>query len=163
MKTTKVYFFLGLLCMLFTCSSTFGQSGKIPPFRITQSNGKLFKAEELPMAKPIIIIYFSPDCDHCDNLMKELLKQMADFNKASIAMITYLPLESVTKFVKKYNLKKYANIYVGTEGNNFFVRNYYNIREMPFAALYTKNGDLIKSYSREVPLKDLASRLNTLK
>ena len=159
----KVDLLLMVLAMLFTCTSTFAQAGKIPPFQMTTANGKIFKAEDLPMGKPIIIVYFSPDCDHCDNLMKDLLKRSGDFSKASIAMITYLPLQSVSKFVNKYQLNKYPNIYVGTEEGSFFVRNYYKIMEMPFVALYTKNGDRIKSYTREVPLKDLSDRLATLR
>lgn len=163
MKMKNFILLFLLSWMLFISSLSYAQSGKIPPFRITQSNGKPFKAEDLPMAKPIIIIYFSPDCDHCENLTKELLKQAANFNKASIAMITFLPVQSVLKFVNKYKLNKYPNIYVGTEETSFFVKNYYRVTEMPFVALYTKSGDLVKSYSREVPLKDLSNRLNILK
>lgn len=140
-----------------------GKTGKIPPFRIMQANGRVFKAEDLPMGKPIIVIYFSPECDHCDHLMKELFKREADFRKASIAMITYLSVEKVAKFVKEYRLDKYPNMYVGTEGTSFFVRNYYNVTDMPFAALYTSNGDFVKSYAKDVVLTDLSGRLHQLR
>ena len=139
-----------------------GQAGKLPPFRMMQTSGKVFKAEDLPMGKPIVIIYFSPDCDHCDILMKELVKQKEEFKNASVALVTYLPVEKVLAFEKTYSLKKYTNIYTGTEGNSFFLRNYYKLTEMPFAALYSKNGDFIKSYSKEINLKDLSGRLNRL-
>ena len=143
-------------------TNVIAQAGKLPPFRMMQANGKIFKAEELPMGKPIIIIYFSPECDHCDRLMKELVKQKEELKKASIAMITYLPVEKVLEFEKSYSLKNYSNIYAGTEGNSFFLRNYYKLTEMPFAALYSKNGDLIKFYNKEVDIKDLSTRLNKL-
>lgn len=159
----KIFCCVLLTFTFFISSLLHAQSGKIPPFRMTQANGKLFKAEDLPMEKPIIIIYFSPDCDHCDNLTKELLKQAADFSKASIAMITFLPVQSVSNFVNKYKLNRYSNLYVGTEQTSFFVKNYYRVTEMPFVALYTKNGDLVKSYSRNVSLKDLSNRLKILK
>jgi thiol-disulfide isomerase/thioredoxin len=138
------------------------QAGKIPPFRMLQGDSKVFKAENLPMGKPIIIIYFSPDCDHCDKMMKELSKKSDEFKKASIAMITYLAIDKVIQFEKTYELKKYQNIYVGTEGNTFFVKNYYRITNMPFIALYTKNGDLVKEYRNEGALADLSIQLNKL-
>ena len=138
------------------------QAGKLPPFRIMQTSGKIFKAGDLPMGKPIIIIYFSPECDHCDRLMKELVKQKEELKKASIAMITYLSVEKVLEFEKTYSLKNYSNIYAGTEGNSFFLKNYYKLTEMPFAALYSKNGDLIKFYNKEVDIKELSTRLNKL-
>ncbi len=149
--------------MLSVCSLVYAQSGKLPPFRVVQSNGKVFKAEDLPIGKPIILIYFSPECDHCDKLMKDLMKRQANFKKASIAMITYLPVEKVSKFVQQYNLNKYPNIYVGTEGNAFFVRNYYKITDMPFIALHNKNGDVVKVYRKEGALTDLISQLDKLK
>jgi thiol-disulfide isomerase/thioredoxin len=148
--------------VLLNSSFAFAQSEKIPPFRMLQTNGTIFKAEDLPMGKPIIIIYFSPECDHCTKMMKEFFQQASNFKKASVAMITYLPVEKVSRFEKEYSLNKYPNIHVGTEGTTFFVRDYYKVREMPFVALYTKKGDLIRSYSKEVALKDLASKLKDL-
>lgn len=163
MRIRKISFLLLLSWMLFTCSKTWAQSGKIPPFQMMQASGKIFKAQDLPMGKPIVIIYFSPECDHCEKMVKELMKRQADFKKASIAMVTYLPVEKVSKFVNQYALNKHSNIYVGTEGYSFFLKNYYKIMEMPFIALYTKNGDFIKSYSREIIWKELSDKLNNLK
>ena len=160
MKT--IIMMMALLAGSLTVTIANAQAGKLPPFRMMQANGKIFKAEDLPMEKAIVIIYFSPECDHCDKLMKELVQQTEGFKKASIAMVTYLPVEKVLEFEKTYSLKKYSNIYAGTEGNSFFLRNYYKLTEMPFAALYSKNGDFIKSYTREIDLEDLSTRLNKL-
>ena len=153
---------MALLAGSLTITNAKAQAGKLPPFRMMQTSGKVFKAEDLPMGKPIIIIYFSPECDHCEKLMKELVKRTEELKKASIAMVTYLPVEKVLEFEKTYLLKKYSNIYTGTEGSSFFLKNYYNLTEMPFAALYSKNGDLLKWYSKEIDLKDLSTRLNRL-
>jgi thiol-disulfide isomerase/thioredoxin len=149
--------------LLFAGSPVLAQSGKIPPFSITLADGKIFRAQDLPVGKPIIIIYFSPDCDHCDTLMKGFFGQPALFAKASVAMITYLPVDKVAAFVKKYGIRKYANIYAGTEGYSFFVRNYYGLTELPFAALYDRDGNFIQSYSKHIPLKELAGKLKILK
>ncbi len=161
MKKRIVFIFtIALWVSAVVCNA---QSGKLPPFRMMQPGGKIFKAENLPMGKPIIIIYFSPDCDHCDIFMKEFFKKQSAFKKASVAMITYLPVERVAKFVKDFSLNTYPNIYVGTEGNSFFVRNYYKIMDMPFAALYTKEGNLVKSYQKHIDITDLSKHLNNLK
>lgn len=127
-----------------------------------QTSGKIFKAQDLPKGKPILIVYFSPECDHCDKMLKEFFKQAANFQKTSVAFITYLPAEKVLKFEKDYNLAKHPNMYSGTEGSAFFVRNYYKIREMPLVALYTKNGDFVTSYEKDVDLKVLAAKLKVL-
>ena len=153
------------ILLLFASSfvSVHAQSGKLPPFKMMQASGRIFKAQNLPMGKPILIVYFSPECDHCEKMLKEFFKQAVNFQKASVAFITYLPVDKVVKFEKDYNLAKYPNMYSGTEGSTFFVRNYYKIMDVPFVALYTKNGDFVTSYEKEVDLKVLSEKLNGLK
>lgn len=149
--------------MFLMSSSLSAQSGKVPPFKVVQMNGKVFTAQDLPMGKPIVIIYFSPDCDHCNLMTTEMMKNPDKYKNASVAMVTYLPVDQVSKFVQKHGLAKRSNFYVGTEGTSFFLRNYYKLNKMPFLALYTKNGDLVKSYIDETGMPDLVKRLSTLK
>ena len=151
-----------LLCLLIY-PEIIAQSGKVPPFRIVQSSGKAFKAENLPKGKPIILIYFSPDCEECQQLTKELLARINEFRNVSVAMITYQSVENVSIYVEKNNLKNYSNFFVGTEGNYLFVKNYYDIEHFPFVTLYSKNGDLIKKYKNtELNVNALAERLKVL-
>lgn len=153
-----------LVCLgLIVYSTTYAQSGKVPPFRIVQANGKIFKAENLPVGKPIVIIYFSPDCEDCQRLTRELLARINEFKSVSFAMITYQSVENVSQYVSKNSLYKYDNIYVGTEGSSLFVKNYYNIVQFPFVALYNKNGDLIIKYNtKEVDPDNLLYRIKNL-
>ena len=153
---------LFLLILLSSTSITISAQQKVPAFRMSLSNGKLFHASSLPQGKPIIIIYFSPECDHCHVLMKEWFKQAGNFRKASVAMITFLPLNSVALFEKEYNTRQHSNIITGTEGTAFFVRNYYKVLDLPFVALHDKNGNLITTYSKDIPLNALAAKLRQL-
>ena len=122
-KRRLLAFFIAI-SFLVTGSQLQAQSGKLPPFSMLKADGKLFRAQDLPMGKPILLVYFSPECDPCAKLMKDFFKQAASFQKASVAFITYLPVDRVSKFVKDYKLAQYPNIYTGTEGSTFFVRNY---------------------------------------
>jgi thiol-disulfide isomerase/thioredoxin len=145
---------------LFVCTGTFAQTGKVPPFRMVQPDGKVFKAENLPFGKPILIVYFSPDCEDCHRFINDLLARIKEFRDVSIAMITYQPVENISEFVAKNKLKSYSNIYVGTEGSSLFVRDYFKITRFPFVALYNKDGDLIKKYtSGEITINDLSEHL----
>jgi thioredoxin-related protein len=154
---------LFLPVILIITSFTLSAQQKVPAFRMSLSNGKLFHASSLPQGKPIIVIYFSPECDHCHVLMKEWFKHAGNFRKASVAMITFLPLNSVALFEKEYNTNQHSNIIAGTEGTAFFVRNYYKVLDLPFVALHDKNGNLISTYSKDIPLNTLAAKLKQLK
>lgn len=151
-----------LLSLLLSSFFLSAQSGKVPPFRMMQVNGKIFRAQDLPMGKPILLVYFSPECDHCIAMLKDFFKQANSFQKASVAFITFLPVDKVSKFTKDYGLANHPNMYAGTEGSTFFVRNYFRLKETPFAALYTKNGDMVLSYEKTVNVEALAEKLKQL-
>ena len=154
--------FLVSLMMLPAYSLAYSQNFKVPPFQMMQASGKVFLAGNLPLGKPILIIYFSPDCRECHDLTTELLNRIEEFSNASIAMITNTPLEQVKHFVTEFQLEKYPNIFVGTEGDSFFAGRYYRVGRLPFMVLHNKDGDLIKVYNQEMNIEDLLVRLRGL-
>lgn len=77
-------------------------------------------------------------------------------------MITYLSKDNLIQFATKYNMAKYPNIYIGTEGNSYFIGNYYKVGHLPFMVLYNKDGDLIKVYDKELSIDDLSEQLRYL-
>ena len=159
---TRISFIL-LLISLFHFSITYAQTGKVPPSRMVLKNGQVYKAENLPLGKPILIFYFSPECEECHSVLEEVLDRIVEFKSASIAMITYLSVESVAKYVDDNELEKYPNIVVGTEGNLLFVLKYYDIVQFPFIALYTKEGNLVKKYYKnQIDINDLIKNLRQL-
>lgn len=162
MKKAGIIFFVlaGLLFLL--PSEACSQKGKIAPFKIVLADGKTFSAQDLPKGKPVVLIYFSPECEECQKLTETLIKNIDDYWGISFTMVTYLPVESVSQFVVKFNLKKYPNFYVGTEGNSFIVRYYYNVKKFPFVAVYDRNGNLVKIYNTEAEVKELPSKLKNL-
>jgi thioredoxin-related protein len=137
-------------------------SQTIPPFKMALSNNKIFNAIDLPKGKPLVLIYFDPDCDHCQKLMTELFKKIKSFKKAEMVLITFKPVTEVAAFEKKYTTSKYANMRVGTEGTLFYLRNYYKLVKMPFTALYDRKGNYNYSYRDETPVDDLIKRLQGL-
>lgn len=145
--------------MILSCNS-FSQKPQLPDFKITQSNGHVFTSQEVEAGKPLLIVYFSPECDHCQVFMKSFFKSANEFKNTQVLMITYLPLDRVVKFESEYPVSKYKNIVAGTEGMSFVVRDFYQIKEMPFAIMYDKQGKLIGKFEREIPIDKI---INTLK
>jgi thioredoxin-related protein len=137
-------------------------SQNLPPFKMYRSDKTIFSAAELPKTKPIVLIYFDPECEHCQKLMKELFQKIDAFKKAEIIMVTFKSMEDVAAFEKQNNTQKHSNIIVGTEGTGFYLRNYYGLVTMPFTALYDKNGNLNYSYRKETLVDDLINRLKNL-
>jgi len=156
----SVSFFFCFAFILFFSSRMNSQT--IPPFKMTLSNNKIFNAADLPKGKPIVLIYFDPDCDHCQKLMAELFKKINSFKKVEMVLITFKSVTEVAAFEKKYTTNKYANMKVGTEGTLFYLKNYYKLEKMPFTILYDSKGNYRFSYRDETPVDDLINKLNGL-
>jgi len=151
-----------LFCLATMLFSSGVNSQTIPSFKITLSNNKIFNSADLPKDKPLVLIYFDPDCDHCQKLMTELFKKINSFKKVQMVLVTFKPVTEVAAFEKKYSTRKYANMKVGTEGTLFYLRNYYKLIKMPFTALYDKKGNYNYSYRDETRVNDLIDRLKHL-
>ena len=159
----RSFLVIGLILSLHCLTIPKVTAGNIPPFKITQPNGKFFRAENIPFEKPILIVYFSPDCDDCLHFLNNFFSNIRAFDKAYVVMISYLSLEDVARIHAKYKIGQHGNITIGVEGTPYFVRNYYNITALPFVALYDKNGKFISSYTKDIPLSNLINRIKKLK
>jgi thioredoxin-related protein len=158
-------FFAAIAGLMLAAACCFSQvaTAQIPTFQMKLSNGTTFSSSQVSKQKPLLIIYFAPDCEHCQVLMNELFKKIADFKSAQILMVTFQPLTEVTWFEKKYQTAKYSNIKVGTEVPAFFFKNKYQLEHTPFTALFSKTGKLVVSYKEKTLVPDLIKRLKPLK
>ncbi|HUQ97089.1 MAG TPA: redoxin domain-containing protein [Chitinophagaceae bacterium] len=146
MKTT----FYAICFVLFSAVTVFANEGKpvdtIPPFKIMQTDGRFFQASDLAKNKPVVLIYFAPDCQHCQVLMQGLFKNLEAFKKVQLVLITFKPLNELALFERQYRTAGFSNIRTGTEGSTYFLRYYYNLSNTPFTAVYNKQGTLVRSF-----------------
>lgn len=152
-----------IICLFILSFSKTSASQSLPDFSIQLTNGKLFTAKNLSHNNPLIIIYFAPDCEHCQVLMKNALKRINEFKKSQILLVSFESLQQVTNFEKDYGLKSYTNIKIGIEKPVFFFRYYYHLENTPFTVLYDKHGKYIISYKMQTTVDDLLKHLNALK
>jgi thioredoxin-related protein len=151
-----------LLFLLVTAQAGFSQttSGlrKIAPFNIKLTNGQQFKSTQLA-AGPVVLIYFSPDCDHCQNFTQDLIKNAGVVANKQVVMVTFQAMDMLLPFARKYKLNQYPNFKVGTEGTSYDVQRYYQIRSFPYIAIYDKSGNLVKTYEGEQPHAEIFKTL----
>ncbi|HWJ89697.1 MAG TPA: redoxin domain-containing protein, partial [Flavisolibacter sp.] len=154
-----------LFSFLFLSLFSNGQAAKdkLPAFKMTLSDGGHFSSESLKKITPVMLIYFAPDCGHCQVLMKEFFKRVRDFDRTEVVMVSFKPLPEIAQFVKDYKIANYKNIFVGREEPVFFFRYFYDLVNTPFTALFDKKGKLIQSYKVETPLPELIAKLKKIK
>jgi thioredoxin-related protein len=119
------------------------QSPVIPPFHILKVDSSgYYTNTDLKKHHETIIMYFSPECEHCKHQTEDILNDMAKFRNIEIVMATYFPLKEMKEFYDHYEIAKYHNIIMGRD-ERYSIPSYYILHSFPFLALYDKNGKLI--------------------
>lgn len=162
-KRTWAFSLLLFGCCFFAGENGFAQAAdKLPSFSMMLSSGRYYQATDIPKGKPVLLIYFAPDCDHCHTLMNEFFKRPNDFKTAEVVMVTFKPASDLPAFEQAYKTFLYPNIKVGTEGNTYYLQRLYNLQKTPFVALYNKEGKMISSYRKDPSLEKLSKQLKQL-
>jgi thiol-disulfide isomerase/thioredoxin len=143
------------LIICFFSSSLFAQSTEQPPylknpalpdFRILQADSLTWTTKKnLKPGKPVMIMLFSPDCEHCQTQMKIIQANKKQLAELQIVMATYQPMEKMQRFYKEYKIAEFPNIYMGRDIQYFFGP-FYMAKSIPFLAIYDKQHKLARVY-----------------
>ncbi len=145
----KLILFFGLvLASICSYAQNSNPGAAIPPYSILTTDSNYATPANLKKHRKLMLIYFAPDCPHCQHLTEEMKPKMKEFGNTQIVMITWTSIKEIKDFVRDYDLKKYPNITVGTEGTTYAVLRYFNVQTTPYIAIYNSNGKLAKAFDK---------------
>lgn len=136
------------------------KTNKLPYFSILQPDSTWFTAKQLPENKPVVIIYFSPECGHCQMTAKEFVSDMDKLKNVELLWITYHNPQQIKEFADSYGLSHFDNVVLGRDPNYFFVP-FYKIEFTPFMAVYDKKGKFLQAYKAGTDANTIARLLNS--
>ena len=132
----------------------FQKSKVIPTFSIQQPDSSWFFNTSLQEKKPVLILYFSPDCGHCQLETDEILGHINQLQKLQIVMVTSRPFVDMVKFAARYKIYKFPTIKIGRDPS-YIITKYYDVKFTPFSALYNNKGKLVKFYTKGIDMDEL--------
>jgi thiol-disulfide isomerase/thioredoxin len=119
----------------------------IPAFTVLQTDSSFTNDKKIPNNKPVVIIYFSPECGHCQITADEFSKKMREMKNIFFVWVSYYPLPEIKEFAKKFNLQQFNNLIIGRDPN-YTIPSYFRVRFTPFMAVYNKEHHLIQTYGQ---------------
>ena len=132
---------------------------KLPPFRILQTDSTTwFTKDQLPKSDFTIIIYFSPDCGHCQYEAKEVVKNMDSLKNTFQVWVSYKSITEIKEFYHHYGLDKFSNVRMGRDPM-YGIPSFYQVKFTPFVAVYNKNGIFVKAFEMGVEMPELNALL----
>ncbi len=129
----------------------------LPAFNIRLLDSfNVFNTYNIPKGAPALLVYFDPECSHCQLLAKALIAGMDSLSNINMFWIT--PIHSMTslrKFYTDYHLADYKNIKVVGRDYEYFFNDFYGVHFVPDVALYDEKKKFVKLFENSVKVKDL--------
>lgn len=125
----------------------------LPVFEMMRPDSSIITQKDVKKQETLIM-YFSPDCDHCIKQVEDMNKRMKDLSKLQILMLTHQPMDMLVPFIKKYNLNAQPNIKIGRDAK-FSLPGFYQMKTLPYFALYDKEGKFIAVYESNTKVDTL--------
>ncbi len=126
-----------------------------PDFTVYKApDSTAFTQKDLKKNEATLLMIFSPECGHCQNETRELIKNIDHFKNTQILMVTWLPYNEMVSFYKMFKLADYPQITVAWDRKDFFLP-YYEVQMYPKLVVYDKKGKYVNSFSGPINLEDV--------
>jgi thioredoxin-related protein len=123
-----------------------------PPVKLLlPDSASYFTKNDLPKKTPVMLMMFSPQCEHCQHETKELINNIDKFKNIMVVMTTSMPFDSMLAFREKHHLDQYKNIIVAQDAD-YFLFSFYLAHQLPFLAFYNKKKELISVFEGGLPM-----------
>lgn len=94
---------------------------------------------------PFVLMFFNPDCDHCQKETKELLAYKDELKNIQILMVSASTLSEIRDFYETYQLSSMPNISMGRD-IQYRLGSIYKLRTYPSIFVYDSSGALAKAF-----------------
>lgn len=131
-------------------------------FRLLDST-TIFNTKSILKGKPTVFVLFSPDCDHCAQMAREIKSNVEHFDEVNLFMLSPpMPFDDIRKFAQVNDLVRTRQITIGQDFD-FFFGSFFWAETVPFIVIYNKDRKLFNVLKRATKLEELLSELDKLK
>jgi hypothetical protein len=155
-KVVIIYGVLFLIASVFISVTIFKQkekereksiAQKLPNYQFYALNGGKSYANE-NAGFSTCIIYFDPDCDHCEFETKEILSHIASFPNTRFVMVTTNTKDKILGFIQRFKLNNYPQFVILQDKDYVFYK-WFGHAEVPSIFVYDKNDILKRKFMGE--------------
>ncbi len=131
----------------------------VPAFKLLLTDSSWFINGFLPAGKPVVFIYFSPDCGHCQLTAHAFEEKKEELKDIFFVWVSYLDLGLIKRFAEDYKMATEENVRIGRDPA-YFIPSYFRVKYTPFMAVYDKDGKLLQTYESGTDPDTIAKLLN---
>jgi len=118
----------------------------LPPFRLLRADSlHYYTRDDVKKNRKVLLIFFSPECEHCKHQMRDILEDFSKFKDIEIVMATFQPFEEMKRFYDYFRIGDHPNILMGRD-EKYLLPPYYRMQSLPFLGLYDKKGQFMTRF-----------------
>jgi thioredoxin-related protein len=131
------YLFIVLLFSI-SCTGIFNRRNGIPDFNILMLDSvTVLNTNKIPEGEPIAMVFFYPDCDHCQEQIEEIIEHMDSLKNIRFYFISIASINSMRSFRDYYKLSQYSNVILGRDYLFSFPK-YFEANTTPYTVISDK-------------------------
>lgn len=125
----------------------------MPAFHFARHHGEPVTNADLPARKPVLFVFFDPDCDHCKRAVGHMDSEVADWRAAAVYFVSMESQEKIDKFVATYapHLAAQRNVLFLRDAGGGYMLGFHPIR-FPSLFLYSPEHKLLDYEDNEETL-----------
>ena len=147
---------LFLLLIVFCVSSIYAQKEKIPPYQkdsmlpifsmLETDSTTWFNTTDFPNDKPVVIVYFNPECGHCQLTAHDFMEKKDEFKDVFFVWVTYrATMDEIKKFGDDAKMFDDNNIRLGKE-MKYTIVPFFSVQYTPYIAVYNESHKLVQTF-----------------
>jgi thiol-disulfide isomerase/thioredoxin len=133
---------------------TYIKNPALPSFKLILTDSSLFTEKLIPKAEYTCIVYFSPDCGHCQYEADQMIRNMDSLKQVQFVWVSYRDFNDIKAFGRKYQFDLYPNIILGRDPE-YTIPAFFQVKFTPFVALYDHNKQFLKAWETGVEMPEL--------
>lgn len=130
----------------------------LPEFSFYSLEDILYTRNSLKEGVPIVILYFHPNCEHCQYEATQLVNHKEDFKAAQLIMISIAPVNEIKTFFTTYQLNQLPNLTILSDKEVQF-EHYFGSAILPTVLIYSKDWQLKNKYKGEIKIEAIINCL----
>jgi len=151
-------------CMSLLGRCTYHSKGgeSFPSFNILLADSTTrLNTDTIKEGSPIVLLYFSPDCEHCQKETEQILHHMDSLKEARFYFVTNDPFDRLRTFKGYYKLDRFPNVTLGRD-EDFFLLRHFKGAYPPYLVLYDRQKRQRAAYQGDTPVDTIISFVNNL-
>lgn len=132
----------------------------VPAFDFKQLDGKSFSRDSVDFnVDRLVLNYYNPDCDHCQYVADQIVKNAVKFERIQLLMITPADKEKVADFCRRYQLESVPNLKLLLDTHHEF-ETVFGTSVTPSFFIYNYDGKLVEKIIGETKVENLFASKN---